>query len=500
MSLPVSHEQSTTTVPEGSEGYEEYFGLAEAPFALTSSPRFLFESASYLAALKEVDYALSRREQIIVVTGPIGTGKTTLCRMIAERRGPRTVVATISRPPESVDDLFRQVLDAFNLLTEDTKSIVAASHYGLQKVLRQFLDSLVALNAQAILVFDEAQHLRPAVLEEIRLLSNLDADRQRLEVVLVGQPELEDLLARTDLGQIDQRVSRRHRLAALEPTEVRSYVDRRLNAARRESESGDLPHFTNSAMQAIATFSRGVPRVINVLCDRALENAWSEKTHTVDKPAVVRAARSLNIEVPVSIGERLKGFHAPAAVAAAVGAAALLVWTIGSTAVGRRNRPTDPPPARSAEVSPRPVPMNPRPPASQAAVTGREGRVDAGHSAAQPAKAPAPAAAPPAATAPAVTPPAVTPPAIAAPVASTSAADNQLLVVVSSFRTRERAAQVATDIVGLGLPGFVRTNSGWQEVIVGPYSSRNAALTAQQKLAGARYPDTKIIESAKLTP
>ena len=114
MSSPVPHEQSTTTVPEG---YEGYFGLAEAPFALTSSPRFLFESASYLAALKEVDYALSRREQIIVVTGPIGTGKTTLCRMMAERRGPRTVVATISRPPETDDDLFRQVLDAFDLLT-----------------------------------------------------------------------------------------------------------------------------------------------------------------------------------------------------------------------------------------------------------------------------------------------------------------------------------------------------------------------------------------------
>jgi general secretion pathway protein A len=477
MSSPVLHEQPTTTVPEGSEGYEGYFGLAEAPFALTSSPRFLFESASYLAALKEVDYALSRREQIIVVTGPIGTGKTTLCRMITERRGPRTVVATISRPPESVDDLFRQVLDAFDLLTEDTKSIVAASHYGLQKVLRQFLDSLVALDAQAILVFDEAQHLRPAVLEEIRLLSNLDADRQRLEVVLVGQPELEDLLARTDLGQLDQRVSRRHRLSALEPAEVRSYVDRRLSAARGESQKGELPHFTNSATQAIATFSRGVPRVINVLCDRALENAWSEKTHTVDKPAVVRAARSLNIEVPVSIGERLKRFYGPAAVAAAVGAAALLVWTIGSAAVARRNRPTAPP-ARTAQESPRPVPMDSRPSTPPAAVSPHDAAVEAGHAAA-PAKSAAPAVA-------------VT--------ASTSAADNQLLVVVSSFHTRDRAAQVATEIVGLGMPGFVRPNSGWQEVVVGPYSSRDAALTAQQKLAGARYPDTKIVESAKLTP
>src|SRR5215471_17929044 len=175
--------------------------------------------------------------------------------MIAERRGPRTVVATINQPPETLDDLFRQVLDGFDLLTEDTKSIMEASHYGLQKVLRKFLESLVALNAQAILVFDEAQHLSPAILEEIRLLSNLAADRQRLQVVLVGQPELEAVLGRTDLGQVDQRVSRRHRLAALEPTEIRAYVDRRLSAAQGESQTNELPQFTNSAMHAIGTFS-----------------------------------------------------------------------------------------------------------------------------------------------------------------------------------------------------------------------------------------------------
>ena len=352
----MQHEHSDPTVAEASEGYERYFGLAESPFKLTSSPRFLFESASYRAALKELDYALSRREQIIVVTGPIGTGKTTLCRMIAERRGPRTVVATISRPPETVDDLFRQVLDAFGLLTEDTKSIVEASHFGLQKVLRQFLDSLVALNAQAILVFDEAQHLRPAVLEEIRLLSNMDADRQLLQVVLVGQPELDDLLARTDLGQLDQRVSRRHRLDPLQATEVRAYVERRLSAAQTEPQNGELPQFTNSAMQEIATLSRGVPRVINILCDRALENAWSDKTYTVDTAAVVRAAKSLNIDVPLTVSDRLKRFYAPAAVAAAVGAAALLLWTVGSAAVARWNRPASTPPPRAVQQAARPAP------------------------------------------------------------------------------------------------------------------------------------------------
>lgn len=475
---PVPHEQPPTTVSEGSEGYEGYFGLAEAPFTLTSSPRFLFESASYLAALKEVDVALSRREQIIVVTGPIGTGKTTLCRMIAERRGPRTVVATINRPPETVDDLFRQVLDAFDLLTDDTKSIVGASHYGLQKVLRQFLDSLVALNAQAVVVFDEAQHLRPAILEEIRLLSNLGGDRQRLQVVLVGQPELEDLLARTDLGQLDQRVSRRHRLTALQPTEIRAYVERRLTAAQGELHAGELPQFTNAAMQAIATASEGVPRVINVLCDRTLENAWSEKTHTVDLPAVVRAARSLNIDLPVSVGDRLKRFYAPAAVAAAVAAAALLLWTIGSAALVRWNRPAAVPPASAAQESA--PPMNGKH-SAPSAVMPHDAPAEAGH--------PMP-------------PPKLTPPAAVAaePPSSTVPADNQLLVVVSSFRTRDRATQVATDIVGLGMPAYVRMNFGWQEVVVGPYSSRDAALTAQKKLAGARYPDTKLIDSVKSTP
>ncbi len=352
----MQHEHSAPTGAEASDGYERYFGLAESPFKLTSSPRFLFESASYRAALKEIDYALSRREQIIVVTGPIGTGKTTLCRMIAERRGPRTVVATISRPPETVDDLFRQVLDALGLLTEDTKSIVEASHFGLQKVLRQFLDSLAALNAQAILVFDEAQHVKPAVLEEIRLLSNMDADRQLLQVVLVGQPELDDILARTDLGQLDQRVSRRHRLDPLQPTEVRAYVERRLSAARTEPHRGELPQFTNSAMQEIATLSRGVPRVINILCDRALENAWSDQTHTVDTAAVVRAAKSLNIVVPLTVSDRLKRFQAPAAVAAAVGAAALLLWTVGSAAMARWNRPAPAPPPRAIQQAARPAP------------------------------------------------------------------------------------------------------------------------------------------------
>ena len=157
--LKCSGVQDQHSAARVSDGYEPFFGLAESPFTLTASPRFLFESASYRSALKEIAFALSRREQIIVITGPIGTGKTTLCRMIKEQRDPRAVVAVINTPPQTVDDLFRQILDGFDLLSDDTKSIIEASRFGLQKVLRQFLDSMATLKAQAIVVFDEAQHL-----------------------------------------------------------------------------------------------------------------------------------------------------------------------------------------------------------------------------------------------------------------------------------------------------------------------------------------------------
>jgi general secretion pathway protein A len=479
------------------EGYERYFGLAEAPFKLTSSPRFLFESSSYLAAFKEVEYALSRHEPIIVVTGPIGTGKTTLCRMIGERRGPRTVVAVISTPPQTRDDLFRQALDGFGLLTDDTKHVVEASHFGLLKVFQQFFDSLVALKAQAILVFDEAQHLRPDILEEIRLLSNVDTDHQTLQIVLVGQPELDELLARTELGQVQQRVSRRHRLAPLQLSEVAAYVDRRLSVAQSDQPSGDRPTFTESAIQAIAAVSHGVPRVINIVCDRALESAWSNRTHSVDRAAVLRAAASLNIEapptfaprpfepapkpaavdptskpgagVPAPTSLRLKRSHAQIAVAAVVAVSVLLAWMFR----GGANDPV-------RTVTPQ-----------QAVVR------DAARSASTDRPSPS-AAVPPVVASETLKPAAVSAKPAVASVAS-SAAD-KFLIIVSSFRTRDRSAKVAADIVALGLPATVRSTSGWEQVVVGPYSTRQEAAGAQDRLEDAHFTDMKIVQAGPPTP
>jgi general secretion pathway protein A len=470
-----------------SDGYEPFFGLAEAPFTLTSSPRFLFESASYLAAFKEIAYALSRREQIIVVTGPIGTGKTTLCRMIGERRDPRTFVGIVSSPPQTVDDLLRQILDGFELLTDDTRSIVEASRYGLLRVLRQFLDSLIALKAQAILVFDEAQHLPANILEEIRLLLNLDTDGQVLQIVLVGQPELDAILARTELGQMDQRISRRHRLEPLQLAEVSAYVECRISVAQSEQHSGDRPAFTDSATEAIASLSRGVPRVVNILCDRSLENAWADQTHTVDAGAVARAARLLNIEVPPALAPpplaapadapalatapsistetigRARPRRAQVAVVAVLAGSALLVWTLRGGSRVQPNRETN---AQSTAIretgSSLPPSVRPAPGVSSAPIAA-----DAASAAAVVRQ------------------------------EATSTADN-FLIVVSSFRTRDRATQVATDIAALNLPAFVRTIPGWEQVVVGPYPSRPDAIAAQDQLVAAHFTDTEVTQTSPL--
>jgi general secretion pathway protein A len=482
------------------DGYEPFFGLAEPPFTLTSSPRFLFESTSYRAALDEIVYSLSRREQIVVVTAPIGTGKTTLCQTISERRDPRAVVALISSPPKTADDLFRQILDGFGLLTEDTKKIVEASHYGLLRVFQQFLNSLAGVSAHAVLIFDEAQHLTAGILEEIRLLLNLDPDRQLLQIVLVGQPELNDLLARTELVQMEQRVSRRHHLEPLKAEEVSAYVTRRLGAVQIEERAHDLPTFTASAMNAIATLSHGVPRVVNTICDRSLENAWLDKTHVVDTPAVVSAAKSLNIEVPASLAtppafaaavapwsvapppmpspstvasathreplspgiptfskSRAKRSYVPIAIAGGLGVLALIVWMTRS---GGGVQDTQAP--QPEAVSP-PAPSTPPVRSTSSAPIG-----------------------------PVVTDVVAKPAPIAQDPAATA---NKFLVIVSSFRTHDRSVRVAADLTALGFPASVRTSSGWEQVVVGPYTTRQEALAAQDKLESAHFEETKITQT-----
>ena len=213
-------------------GYEAFFGLKESPFSLSPNPRFLFESATHRAALEQVTYALRRREPLVVVTGEIGTGKTMLCRTMLSRLERLTFLSVISDPLLGRDDLLKQILEDFGVISRGRTKQLQPGRHELVQALQEFLASLIPLQAHAVVMIDEAQHLAPAVLEEIRLLSNIEGDQgTQLQIVLVGQTDLETALKRPDMRQFEQRVTRRCRLEPLDAREVRKYIEHRLAVA-----------------------------------------------------------------------------------------------------------------------------------------------------------------------------------------------------------------------------------------------------------------------------
>jgi len=214
--------------------YEHFFGLHDAPFSLAPNPRYLFESATHAQALQQITHALQRREPLIVMTGDIGTGKTLLCRTVLERLDRSTFVSVINNPMLDRDDLLTQMLQDFGVSSLDrTIAAQTTSRHDLVHALEDFLSSLIALEAHAVVMIDEAQHVQPDVLEQIRLLSNIAAPGgTMLQIVLAGQLDLETLLARPELRQFQQRVSRRIRLEPLSEAELQSYIAHRLAIGR----------------------------------------------------------------------------------------------------------------------------------------------------------------------------------------------------------------------------------------------------------------------------
>src|SRR5258708_5683672 len=172
--------------------YEPFFGLNESPFSLAPNPRFLFASASHSAALAQVTYALERREPLVVVTGEIGTGKTLLCRTVLQRLERKTFLSIINDPLLEPDELLKQLLQDFGVIPKSRTAPTSATRHDLAETLHDFLQSLVPIHAHAVVIIDEAQHLQPEVLEQIRLLSNTgDEHGTLLQIILVGQTDLE---------------------------------------------------------------------------------------------------------------------------------------------------------------------------------------------------------------------------------------------------------------------------------------------------------------------
>lgn len=348
--------------------YEEFYGFAQPPFNLTPDPRFLYRSASHAVALQQVLQAIHRHEGFIVLTGDIGTGKTMLCRALLEQTDPKTFSALILNPFLTVEELLREVLLGFGVASRETirsGRLATASKHELVNTLHDFLRTLAPLGASALVVMDEAQHLSPDVLEEIRILSNLElTDRGLLQILIVGQLNLLEVLERAELRQFNQRISLRCSLTPLEPSEVDAYVAHRLTVAK-----GQRPvRFTPDGIALVHRISGGVPRLINLICDRALMAGHEAESEEITARLVETGAGALGL--PATVAESPRAVLALprrrtllTGAAAVLAFAGLLGYAVGYSMGGREDAADTPPlpaaPVRAIATLPAPAPDRP---------------------------------------------------------------------------------------------------------------------------------------------
>jgi len=262
--------------------YTSFFGFKENPFNLTPDPRYLFLSRYHKEALDHLLYGINERKGFIAITGGIGTGKTTLCRAFLNHLEPTTKSALIFNSFISDRELLMSINQEFGIEmvpgAESKKNCIDA--------LNLFLLENFSIGGNAVLLIDEAQNLSHSVLEQIRMLSNLETEKEKLiQIVLVGQPELKDLLVAPSLKQLDERITVRYDLKPLDSGDIKGYVEHRLVVA---GSRGDL-RFTNGALRKVFSYSRGNPRRINAVCDRALLIAYAMEKHTVSKRMLNKA-------------------------------------------------------------------------------------------------------------------------------------------------------------------------------------------------------------------
>ena len=275
--------------------YEPYYGLKEKPFSLSVDPRFLYRSRSHAPVFDDLLAGIRRREGLIVLTGDIGTGKTTICRAVLDALDRKTFSTFVPDPFVSREDLLKMLLVDFGVMSiDDLKSgrLNGAARPDLSYPLYEFLKSLVPLQAFAVLVIDEAQNLSVPLLEEIRILSDLEAPEKLLQVVLVGQLEFQAKLKLPEMRQVDQRVSVRCRLEPLNREAVAGYITHRLMVAGGAS---DRIAFAPEAIDLIFEISKGVPRLINLICDRGLHRGHLARTPLIDADIVRVAAADLGL-------------------------------------------------------------------------------------------------------------------------------------------------------------------------------------------------------------
>src|SRR5437764_11880672 len=264
--------------------YLQYYGLSEAPFDITPNPRFLFYSAKHREAFNHLLYGIRERKGFVQLTGEVGAGKTTLCRAMLEQLDGHYATALILNPVMSAEELIKAIAVEFGLPVNGLDRLDTLA------VINQFLLQQVERRQDTVLIIDEAQDLTDELLEQVRLLSNLETDdRKLLQIVLMGQPELRDRLNNPRLRQLRQRITVRYHLPPLSRFEVNQYIQHRLQVAGAKGS----PYFTQPALWRVYSYSQGIPRLLNAICDKALLAGFVGQCERIGFRMIGRAVNEL---------------------------------------------------------------------------------------------------------------------------------------------------------------------------------------------------------------
>ncbi len=305
--------------------YTQYFGLTEKPFSIAPDPHFLYLSELHREALAHLLYGIERGGCLVLLTGEVGTGKTTVSRCLVEQLPEATDIALILNPKLTVFELLTTICEELGIAGIEAQGSVK---HPIDALNRHLLNNH-AKGRNTVLIIDEAQDLDPDILEQLRLLTNLETDKEKLlKIILIGQPELRETLNRPGLTQINQRITSRYHLLPLQEQDVFAYITHRCKIAG----TGRASLFSDKAVKRIHKLSQGIPRLINLLCDRALLGAYVEGKDQVDRDIVDRAGREV-LDPSRTMAARRSAFFPPLRFPAVLAASLILALLFTGTAL-----------------------------------------------------------------------------------------------------------------------------------------------------------------------